>query len=128
VRDKEKNLPPTVDSVMPAASFSKVAFAYMAMQLVDKGTLDLDKPVFQYLPKPLPEYSNYTDLAGDSRYRQISARMSPIHTRGFPNWRAFEEDSKLKIHFKPGSRYAYSGEGIDLLQLVRRAAFSCSGV
>ncbi len=39
-------------------------------------------------------------------------------TSGFPNWRAFENDHKLKIHFGPGTRYAYSGEGIDLAQLV----------
>jgi CubicO group peptidase (beta-lactamase class C family) len=37
VRDKEKNLPLTVDSVMSAASFTKVAFAYMVIQLVDAG-------------------------------------------------------------------------------------------
>ena len=54
-RDKEKNLPLTIDSVMSAASLSKVAFGYLAMQLVDEGALDLDKPVYQYLPKPLPE-------------------------------------------------------------------------
>jgi CubicO group peptidase (beta-lactamase class C family) len=29
-----------------------------------------------------------------------------------------EDDRKLRIHFEPGSRFAYSGEGIDLLQLV----------
>jgi CubicO group peptidase (beta-lactamase class C family) len=40
------------------------------------------------------------------------------HTSGFANWRWMEEDRKLKIHFEPGSRFAYSGEGIDLLQLV----------
>ena len=54
VRDKEKNLPLTGDSVMSAASFSKVAFADMVMQLVEQGTLDLDKPIYKYLPKPLP--------------------------------------------------------------------------
>src|SRR5262249_23065566 len=37
---------------------------------------------------------------------------------GFPNWRWFEDDHKLKIHFEPGARFAYSGEGIVLLQLV----------
>jgi CubicO group peptidase (beta-lactamase class C family) len=118
VRDKEKNLPLTVDSVMSGASFTKVAFAYMVLQLAGEGTLDLDKPVHQYLPKPLPEYPNYTDLVNDPRYKRITARMLLSHTSGFPNWRAFEEDRKLKIHFEPGSRYAYSGEGIDLLQLV----------
>jgi len=117
-REKEKNLPLTVDSAMYAASFSKVTFAYMVMKLVDQGTLDLDKPIYQYLPKPLPEYPTYKDLANDPRYKQITARMLLSHTSGFPNWRAFEDDRKLKIHFDPGSRYAYSGEGIDLLQLV----------
>jgi CubicO group peptidase (beta-lactamase class C family) len=120
-RDKEHNLPLTVDSVMSAASFSKVAFAYMVMQLVDEGVLDLDKPVYQYLPKPLPEYPDYADLANDPRYKQITAKMLLSHTSGFPNWRAFEDDRKLKIHFTPGSRFAYSGEGIDLMQVVVEA-------
>jgi CubicO group peptidase (beta-lactamase class C family) len=118
VRDKEKNLPLTEDSVMTAASFSKVTFGYMVMQLVDQGILDLDKPVYQYLPKPLAEYPDYKDLSDDPRYQRISARMLLSHTSGFPNWRAFEEDHKLHIHFEPGSRYAYSGEGIVLLQLA----------
>jgi CubicO group peptidase (beta-lactamase class C family) len=117
-RDKKKNVPLTTDSVMSGASFTKATFAYFVMQLVDEGTLDLDKPIYQYLAKPLPEYPRYADLAGDERYKKITARMLLSHTAGFPNWRIFEDDRKLKIHFEPGSRYAYSGEGIDLLQLV----------
>ena len=117
-RSLGKNLPLTEDSVMSAASFSKVAFAYMVMQLVEEGVLNLDRPVSEYLPKPLPEYSDYKDLAGDDRWKKITARMLLDHTSGFPNWRRFEDDQKLHIHFEPGSRFAYSGEGIDLLQLV----------
>jgi CubicO group peptidase (beta-lactamase class C family) len=117
-RDKDKNLPLTPDSIMSAASFSKVAFAYLVMQLVDEGALDLDKPIYRYLPKPLPEYPKYTDLTDDDRYKRITARMLLSHTSGFPNWRWFEDDHKLKIHFEPGSRFAYSGQGIELLQLV----------
>ena len=117
-RDRRKALPLTPDSVMSAASFTKVAFAYMVMQLVQDGLLDLDKPVHLYLPKPLPEYSNYKDLSGDERYKKITSRMLLNHTSGFPNWRHFEDDRKLHIYFEPGSRFAYSGEGIDLLQLV----------
>jgi len=117
-RDKERNLPLTVDSVMSAASISKVAFAYLAMELVDEGKFDLDKPIYQYLPKPLPEYPKYSDLVNDPRYKLITARMLLSHTSGFANCRWMEEDRKLKIHFEPGSRFAYSGEGIDLLQLV----------
>ena len=103
---------------MSGASLTKVAFAYMVMQLVDEGVLNLDKPVYQYLPKPLPEYNEYKDLVGDERYKRITARMTLDHTTGFPNWRWFEDDQKLKIHFEPGSRFAYSGEGLVLLQLV----------
>jgi CubicO group peptidase (beta-lactamase class C family) len=117
-RDLKKSLPLTEDSVMTAASFSKVAFAYLVMQLLQEGVLDLDKPVYQYLPKPLPEYSDYKDLAGDERYKKITARMLLDHTTGFPNWRWLTEDKKLRIYFEPGSRFAYSGEGIALLQLI----------
>ena len=117
-RDKEHGLPLTVASVMTGASFTKTAFAYLAMKLVDQGRLDLDKPVERYFPKPLPEYPAYADLAGDPRYKRITARMLLSHTAGFPNVRAMNRDRKLNINFDPGSRFAYSGEGIQLLQLV----------
>jgi CubicO group peptidase (beta-lactamase class C family) len=118
MRDTERNLPLTPDSVMTAASLSKSTFAYMVMQLVQEKRLDLDKPVYEYLPKPLPQYPAYKDLAGDPRYKLITARMLLDHTSGFPNWRWFQPDRKLNINFQPGTRFAYSGEGIDLLQLV----------
>ncbi len=118
VRDKEKNLPLTPDSVMTAASLSKAAFAAMVMELVEQSVVDLDKPLYQYLPKLLPEYPAYADLAGDPRYKLITLRMCLDHTTGFPNLRAFNEDHKLNINFQPGSRFAYSGEGILLAQFV----------
>ncbi len=40
------------------------------------------------------------------------------HTSGFPNFRWINDDHKLNINFEPGSRYAYSGEGMQLLQFV----------
>ncbi len=118
VRDKEKDLPLTENSAMTAASFTKVAFAYMAMQLIDEKVLDLDRPVYKYLPRPLAEYPGYRDLAGDLRYQKITARMLLDHTSGFPNLRWLNDDRKLNINFEPGSRFAYSGEGMQLLQLV----------
>ena len=121
VRDKEKGLPLTGDSIMTGASFTKVAFAYLVMKLVDDKTIDLDQPVYKYLPKPLTEYRAYTDLATDPRVNRITTRILLSHTSGFPNWRGLEDDRKLKIHFEPGSRYAYSGEGIVLLQMVVEA-------
>ena len=117
-RDTAKRLPLTPDSVMTAASLTKAAFATVVMQLVQDGTLDLDKPVFQYLPKPLPEYPAYRDLASDARYKKLTLRMLLSHTSGFPNWRGLTDSQKLNINFEPGSRYAYSGEGIVLAQLL----------
>jgi CubicO group peptidase (beta-lactamase class C family) len=120
-RDKEKALPLTPDSVMSGASLTKVAFADMVMQLVQEHMLELDKPVYQYLSQPLPEFAEYKDLAGDDRYKKITSRMLLSHTSGFPNWRWFTDDKKLRIYFEPGSRFAYSGEGLALLQLVVEA-------
>ncbi len=117
-RDVEKKLPLTTDSVMTSASLSKAAFATMVMCLVQQGKLDLDKPIERYLPKPLSEYPKYADLKNDARTRKLTLRILLSHTGGFANWRGFEEDRKLKIHFEPGTRYAYSGEGIVLAQLI----------
>jgi CubicO group peptidase (beta-lactamase class C family) len=103
-----------------AASFSKAVFAYLVMMLTDEGVIALDRPIYQYLPKPIPEYDNYKDLAGDDRWKLITARECLDHTTGFPNWRQFNPkgNGKLEFFFTPGTRYAYSGEGLYLLQLV----------
>jgi CubicO group peptidase (beta-lactamase class C family) len=102
------------------ASLAKPLFGYIVLQLVDSGLMDLDKPLYTYLPRPLPEYENYRDLAGDDRWKLITARHCLDHTTGFPNWRQFNPkgNEKLEIFFTPGERYAYSGEGIYLLQFV----------
>jgi CubicO group peptidase (beta-lactamase class C family) len=117
-RDDERKLPLTPDSVTTAASLTKSAFAYLVMQLAQEGRIGLDKPVYEYLPKPLPDYPQYADLNGDSRWKKISARMLLSHTSGLPNLRALEDDHRLRIHFEPGTHFAYSGEGMILLQLV----------
>jgi CubicO group peptidase (beta-lactamase class C family) len=103
-----------------AASLAKPLFAYLVMQFVDKGVIDLDKPLFTYLQKPLPDYEYYKDLSGDDRWKLITARHCLSHTTGFPNWRDLNprNNHKLEIFFTPGERYAYSGEGIYLLQFV----------
>ena len=114
----EKNRPLAADTVMYGASLTKLAFAYMVMQLVDEGVIDLDRPIAAYLKKPLPDYPKYADLAGDSRWKALTARILLSHTSGFPNFRFLNPDEKLDFKFDPGTRYAYSGEGINLLQFV----------
>ncbi|MBC6606720.1 beta-lactamase family protein [Hymenobacter sp. BT188] len=117
-RNVQKRLPLEPQTAMYAASFSKAVFAYLVMQLVQEGALDLDKPLYQYLDKPLPEIKDYQDLATDERWKQITARMALTHTTGLPNWRWIEPDEKLRFRFAPGAQYWYSGEGLQLLQIV----------
>jgi CubicO group peptidase (beta-lactamase class C family)/pimeloyl-ACP methyl ester carboxylesterase len=117
-RDKRAGTLNDEETVFNAASFSKTAFAYLVMLLVEEGAIDLDRPLQAYLDRPLPGYPTYADLEGDERYEAITARMVLSHSTGFPNWRYLTPDGKLTIMFHPGTRYSYSGEGIDLLQMV----------
>jgi len=121
-RSVEKNLPLEPHTVMYGASLTKPAFAYMLMQLVDEGKLDLDAPLSTLLPQPLPAYDkkpyDFSDLAGDERWRRLTPRILLTHSSGFANFRWVEPDRKLRFHFDPGTRYGYSAEGMYILQLI----------
>ncbi|MDQ3197599.1 MAG: beta-lactamase family protein [Verrucomicrobiota bacterium] len=117
----EHKRPLEKDTILYAASLTKLAFAYTVMQLVDEKVVDLDRSIAKDLPKPLPEYEKYGDLAGDERWRKLTPRILLDHTTGFPNFRFINADGKLDFKFEPGTRYAYSGEGINLLQFVLEA-------
>ena len=120
--------PLTTDTVMYGASLTKTVFAYAVMQLVDQGKLNLDTPLKDDLDKPLPsygpdpvfpdKYGPYKDLADDPRWEKITPRMCLTHSTGFSNFWFIEPDHKLHIHFEPGTRFSYSGEGLILLQFV----------
>ena len=118
LRDVEQKLPFTVDTNTYAASLTKVVVGYTALQLVDQGVIALDTPIADYLPKPLPDYEKYDGLKDDERWRKFTPRILMSHTSGLGNWYGDEPDKKLKIHFDPGTRYAYSGEGLNLLAMV----------
>ena len=124
-RDFGAKLPLSNDTNMYGASLSKAVFGVLVMKLVEKNLIDLDTPLESYLPKKIYNYEpktrwhdNYADLQKDSLYRKITARMCLSHTSGFPNWRWFEQDQKLRVNFDPGTRYHYSGEGLVYLQVV----------
>jgi len=125
-----KGEPLTTDTIMYGASLTKAVFAYTVMQLVEEGRVDLDRPIAEYLAKPLPDYGNldaygnWGDLKDDARWRKITSRILLTHSAGFANFWFIESDQKLKIHFDPGSRYAYSGEGIILLQFALERGLS----
>jgi CubicO group peptidase (beta-lactamase class C family) len=111
-------------TVMYGASLTKAVFAYTVMQLVDEGRIALDTPIATYLEKPLPEYPSedkyapWSGLQGDERWRKLTPRILLTHSAGFANFHFIEPDQTLRFHFDPGARYAYSGEGLILLQFM----------
>jgi CubicO group peptidase (beta-lactamase class C family) len=123
-----KGDPLTRDTVMYGASLTKTVFAYTVLQLVDQGKLNLDDPIAADLDRPLPtygpdpvfpdKYGPYKDLADDPRWKNITPRMCLNHSTGFSNFWFIEPDQKLHIHFDPGTRFSYSGEGFILLQFA----------
>lgn len=105
VKDAAAGTPVDDGTVFEAASLSKPVFAYAVLKLVDAGRIDLDAPLTKYLPG---------DYVEDPRLPSITARRVLSHTTGFPNWRP--PGQPLKIHFAPGEKFSYSGEGFVYLQ------------
>jgi CubicO group peptidase (beta-lactamase class C family) len=100
--------PVVTDTVFEAGSVSKTVFAYAVMKLSERGILGLDTPLTTYVSERWIE--------GDPRFNQITARQVLSHTTGLQNWRSKEDP--LRLHFDPGSKWQYSGEGYSYLQLV----------
>jgi len=108
VRDNASKAPVEEGTAFEAASVSKTVFAYAVMKLCERGILDLDTPLTKYAPKPF--------LEGDPRLDLITTRHVLSHSAGFQDWRS--QANPLKIHFKPGERFLYSGEGYFYLQSI----------
>lgn len=119
-------LPATVDCTYNVASVSKIYCTVAVMQLVEKGLLELDRPVCEYLPR-------LTML--DERYRRITLRHCLSHTSGLPGtqWKGFSvadvssadyyEDVYAYLahsHLKaePGEYAVYCNDGFTLAEMV----------
>jgi CubicO group peptidase (beta-lactamase class C family) len=93
-------------SVFEANSLSKPVFSYAVLSLADKGKIDLDKPVTDYLDK--------TDtVSDDPRIHTVTARMILSHTSGLS-----ERHRRLIFLFEPGEKFMYSPDGTNLLGFV----------
>lgn len=121
-RRREPLLPMERETTTWAASITKGVFATYVMQLVERGEFDLDKPVAQQLNLSLEAYEPYkdkaADLVKDPAWPKVTPRMLLAHTSGLDNFAMFEPDKKMHLRFPPGTRYQYSGEGINLVQFV----------
>lgn len=108
VTNLETKEPVDNETIFEAASLSKPLFAYFAMTMSEKGVIELDKPLYQYLPHPAIKDN-------DERYKLITARMVLSHATGFPNW---AHDKPIELQFTPGTGFSYSGEAYQYLAAI----------
>ncbi|WP_328609117.1 beta-lactamase family protein [Amycolatopsis sp. NBC_00345] len=113
----------TVDSVFQIGSITKVWTTTLAMQLVDEGRLDLDRPVRAYLP----EFA----LADEDAAARITVRQLTSHTSGFEGdiftdtgqgddcvAKLVATLSEVPQLFAPGEMFSYNNAGYCVLGRV----------
>src|SRR5262245_48347803 len=114
--------PLTTRSLFHMASITKPFVGTAIMQLVERGSVNLDAPVVKYLP--------YFRLA-DERYDQITVHQMVTHTSGMPDVDDYEWDkpqyddgaleryvrslTDQKLVFSPGERFQYSNMAYEVL-------------
>jgi CubicO group peptidase (beta-lactamase class C family) len=134
VQSLDTQAPVTAASVFCIASIAKIFVASAVLQLVERGKLDLDAPVAQYLP--------YFRLDNE-RYKQMTIRQMLSHTSGMPDMEESEYDelvanpewdegaperyvrglSHLKPIASPGDRFYYSNIAYNVLgDLIAKAS------
>ncbi len=109
VTNSETKEPVDKQTIFEAASLSKPVFAYFVLKMVEKGVLDLDKPLYKYLHHPEIAEASKED------YKLITARMVLSHKSGFPN---HADGEKIELAFMPGTDFMYSGAAYEYLARV----------
>ncbi|MFE2294133.1 serine hydrolase [Streptomyces sp. NPDC059452] len=113
----ERQIPMAEDTVFDLASISKLFTSILAVQQIERGTLELEAAVASYLP----------DFAGGGK-QDITVRQLLTHTSGFRSWIPLYEEptreGKLRRLWNevpastPGSTYLYSDLNLISLQLI----------
>ncbi|MFT3794841.1 serine hydrolase [Flavobacterium sp.] len=106
------------NTIFNVASLTKPVTAMVALKLISLGKWNLDEPLYKYWTDP--------DIANDSRNKKLTTRLILSHQTGFPNWRWMNENKKLDFQFEPGTKYQYSGEGMEYLRKALEKKFNKS--
>ena len=106
-------LPIGEQSIFQAASLSKPLFAYIVMRMVDRGEIDLDRPI--------ADYTDIDRFEDKEMARRLTPRIVLSHQTGLPNWAAGPSSdewptSRITFKYPADSCFAYSGEGYAFLQ------------
>jgi CubicO group peptidase (beta-lactamase class C family) len=108
------------NTIFEAASLTKPFFAYLVIKMVERGEIDLDKPLLEYAPREYieQEYIGHSRDREDFRsdwFKRITARLVLSHSAGLPHG---ERHDPLPIAFEPGTDYKYSAGGYFYLQRI----------
>ena len=106
------------NTIFNVASLTKPVTAIVTLKLVSLGKWNLDEPIYKYWTDP--------DVAENPRSKKLTTRHILSHQTGFPNWRWMNENKKLNFEFKPGTKYQYSGEGMEYLRKALEKKFNKS--
>lgn len=104
------------NTIFNVASLTKPVVAVLILKLVSAGKWDLDEPLDKYWVDP--------DLINDPRHKKLTTRIILSHRTGFANWRWLNESKKLEFAFEPGTKYQYSGEGLEYLRKAVEKKFN----
>ncbi|WP_207436242.1 serine hydrolase [Sabulibacter ruber] len=107
--------PAPYNTIFNVASLAKPVTAMVTLKLVNAGKWNLDEPLYKYWTDP--------DIANDPRSKKLTTRHVLTHQTGFPNWRWMNESKKLAFQFDPGTKYQYSGEGMEYLRRALEKKF-----
>ncbi|WP_210489509.1 serine hydrolase [Rufibacter aurantiacus] len=111
----KQGTPAPYNTIFNVASLAKPITAMVTMKLVNAGKWKLDEPLATYWTDP--------DIAHDPRSKKLTTRHVLTHQTGFPNWRWMNESKKLAFQFDPGTKYQYSGEGMEYLRRALEKKF-----
>jgi CubicO group peptidase (beta-lactamase class C family) len=123
--DLENSIPATTESLFRTASVAKPMTAVGALELVEKGKLDLDAPIQKYCPafpvKPWPITTRELlgHLAGIRAYKDREI-FSTVHYVNTIDGMSFFKDDPLL--FEPGTKYGYSTYGYTVVGCVMEGA------
>lgn len=106
------------NTIFNVASLTKPVTAMVALKLVSSGKWNLDESIYKYWTDP--------DVANDPRNKKLTTRLILSHQTGFPNWRWMNDNKKLNFQFEPGTKYQYSGEGLEYLRKALEKKFKKS--
>ncbi len=123
--DLENDVPATADTVYRLGSISKPVTAVAALQVVERGVLDLDADVRTWVPefpeKPWPVTLRQllAHLGGVRHYRAGEAESTVHYATQRDGLPRFAADPLLH---EPGTRYSYSTYGYNLVAAAVEAA------